>query len=70
MKKEIKDYEKESNYGYIECPCCVSDKLISYGRYERNVIVVNVNTKMYKKGNLSMYKKGNEKCTYLFCVLV
>ncbi len=41
VKKEIKDYEKGSNYGYIECPCCGSDKIISYGRYERNVIVYN-----------------------------
>ena len=39
VKREIKRYEKECNYGYIECPCCGSDKLISYGSYERNVIV-------------------------------
>ena len=39
VKREIKRYEKECNYGYIECPCCDSDKLISYGSYERNVIV-------------------------------
>ena len=39
VKREIKRYEEECNYGYIECPCCGSDKLISYGSYERNVIV-------------------------------
>ena len=46
VKREIKKYEKECNYGYIECPCCGSDKLISYGGYERNVVVYNTYTKI------------------------
>ena len=46
VKREIKRYEKECNYGYIECPCCGSDKLISYGGYERNVVVYNTYTKI------------------------
>ena len=46
VKREIKRYEEECNYGYIECPCCGSDKLISYGGYERNVIVYNTYTKV------------------------
>ena len=46
VKREIKKYEKECNYGYIECPCCGSDKLISYGGYERNVIVYNTYTRI------------------------
>ena len=46
VKREIKRYEKECNYGYIECPCCGSDKLISYGGYERNVVVYNTYTKV------------------------
>ena len=41
VKKEIKKYEEECNYGYIECPCCSSDKLIGHGSYERNVIIYN-----------------------------
>lgn len=41
VKREIKRYEEECNYGYIECPCCGSDKLILYGSYERNVIIYN-----------------------------
>lgn len=41
VKREIKRYEKECNYGYIECPCCGSDKLIGHGSYERNVIIYN-----------------------------
>ena len=41
VKREIKKYEEEYNYGYIECPCCESDELIGYGSYERNVIVYN-----------------------------
>ena len=39
VKREIKRYEEECNYGYIECPCCGSDKLTFHGSYERNVIV-------------------------------
>ena len=46
VKREIKRYEEECNYGYIECPCCGSDKLISYGSYERNVVVYNTYTKI------------------------
>lgn len=41
VKQEIKRYEKECNYGYIECPCCGSDKLTFHGSYERNVIIYN-----------------------------
>ena len=41
VKREIKRYEEECNYGYIECPCCGSDKLILHGSYERNVIIYN-----------------------------
>lgn len=33
----IHDYEVTDNYGYIECPVCQSDKLIKYGKYERNI---------------------------------
>ena len=31
VKREIKRYEEECNYGYIECPCCGSDKLTFHG---------------------------------------
>ena len=41
VKREIKRYEEECNYGYIECPCCGSDKLTFHGSYERNVIIYN-----------------------------
>lgn len=41
VKKEIKRYEDECNFGYIECPCCGSDKLTFYGSYERNAIIYN-----------------------------
>ena len=41
VKREIKIYEEECNYGYIECPCCGSNKLTLYGSYERNVIIYN-----------------------------
>ena len=41
VKKEIKKYEEECNYGYIECPNCGSDKLTGHGSYERNVIIYN-----------------------------
>lgn len=37
IEKKIDEYEKEINYGYIECPNCHSDKLISYGTYKRNI---------------------------------
>lgn len=41
VKREIKRYEEECNYGYIECPCCGSDKLTLYGSYKRNIIIYN-----------------------------
>lgn len=37
LEEFIKKYEKEVNYGYLECPHCKSDNLIFYGTYERNI---------------------------------
>ena len=39
IEEEIIKYEKQINVGYIKCPCCDNDNLISYGSYERNVVV-------------------------------
>lgn len=39
IKQLIHKYENSYNYGYLECPCCHSDKVIFYGSYERNVII-------------------------------
>ena len=46
VQKEIKQYEKEKNFGYLECPHCKSDKLIGHGSYQRNVIINNHDLKI------------------------
>lgn len=52
LEEEISEYEESLNYGYLICPDCHSDKLISYGTYERNVVIASVTYKikrvMYK----------------------
>ena len=62
LTKNIEDIESEENNLSIN----TKEKLLKYSipRQEQDGIEidlsVNVNTKMYKKGNLEMYKKRNE----------
>ena len=46
LEEEISEYEEALNYGYLICPDCNSDKLISYGTYERNVVIASVTYKI------------------------
>ncbi len=42
LTKAIEEYENTLNFGYLQCLDCHSDELISYGTYERNVVVNNI----------------------------
>lgn len=42
LTKAIEEYENTLNFGYLQCPDCHSDELISYGTYERNVVANNI----------------------------
>lgn len=42
LAKVIEDYENTLNFGYLTCPDCDSDELISYGTYERYVVANGV----------------------------
>lgn len=38
LAKVIEEYESTLNFGYLICPDCGCDKLISYGTYDRYVV--------------------------------
>ena len=42
LTKVIEEYEDTLNFGYLTCPNCECDELISYGTYERYIVANGV----------------------------